>query len=172
MCRSIVMFYTQHNILLLQDKANIIFWNFESSVKMFDHNICSSGVYTEASHWLMHAHMHKTITDTPHTHMNIHLRLRITYTEHTGTWQSTTNCKQLCTDKVSHVRATAASESSLQEMKQRRGQYFDELLFGMEKDFGVKNICSEVMQSATCANTEVTQPVWVTIRSERVQPSE
>lgn len=84
-----------------------------------------------------------------------------------------TEHNKLQTDKVSHVRATAASESPLQEMKQRRGQYFDELLFGTGKDFGVKNICSEVMQSATCAKTEVTQPVrGVTIRSERVQPSE
>lgn len=78
---------------------------------------------------------------------------------------------QRCTDKVSRGRATAdsASESPIQEMKQRWGQYFNELLFGTG---GKKYLQWSDAKCDMCQIWGKTNISQVTIRSERVQPSE
>lgn len=76
--------------------------------------------------------------------------------------------EQRCTDNVSHVRVTAdsASKNSLQEVKQRSDQFFNELRLARGNILGEK-----YLQWGDAKLRDHSQLEEVSVRGERVQPS-
>lgn len=164
----------QHNILFPRN----IFWNFPSSLwaqQLFVQSLRRGFTLTHAN---THAQQHGSyITHNRERTYGTVLYIHRTHirecdrVQHTMSSRDSKEEAQRRTDKVRHGRATAdsASESSIQEMKQRWGQYFNELLFGTG---GKKYLQWSDAKCHMCQNWGKTNISQVTIRSQRVQPSE